>query len=82
MATPSDVSRARGVSVPLGSVAAFVGRVFLVLSFLALCGAWLAQITDAAVFGMDQYHLFLDSIAMSVIGMACLVDALVHTREA
>ncbi len=58
-----------------------IGRIFLTLSFLSLVGAWLNQITGFSPLGMTQQHMFNDSIALSLIGIALLIDAAFHKAE-
>jgi hypothetical protein len=58
-----------------------VGRVFGALAFLALLGAWLSQAIGGSVMGMSQQHLFNDAIALALLGILCLVDALLHQKN-
>lgn len=62
-------------------IAAAVGRALIVLAVLALLGAWLSELTDGTLFGLSQQHLFLDAIALTGLGIALLVDALLHARR-
>ncbi len=58
----------------------WLGRAFLVISLIALTGAWTTQLTASPLLGMSQQHLFLDAIVFGVLGIGCLVDALLHAR--
>ncbi|MDQ8757380.1 hypothetical protein RCO27_14210 [Sphingosinicella sp. LHD-64] len=58
-----------------------IGRVLLVLAFLALLGAWLADATDGAVAGLSQPHLFNDAIVLALLGIASMLDAFWHARD-
>lgn len=58
-----------------------LGRTALAVAFLALIGAWLNQLVDFAPFGMTQQHMFNDSIALSLIGIGMLIDAMFHKGE-
>lgn len=58
-----------------------LGRFLLVLSFLALGSAWLTEIRGGPVFGLTQQHLFLDAIALGVLGIGCLVDSMLHAKN-
>jgi len=57
------------------------GRVLLFLSAVALFGAWLSQIRGSPVLGMPQDHLFYDAITLGVLGIGCLVDAMLHAKN-
>lgn len=59
----------------------YLGRIFFVLAFLALLGAWLTQLTGGTVLGMSQQHLFNDAIVLSLFGIGMFVDALWHSRN-
>lgn len=58
-----------------------IGRVFLTLSFLALLGAWLTEVTEGEIAGMSQQHLFNDAIVLALLGIASLLDAFWHARR-
>lgn len=62
-------------------VMVMIGRMFLVLSFLALLGAWLSQIQGGPVLGLSQEHLFNDAIVLALLGIAAMVDAYWHGQE-
>lgn len=59
----------------------YLGRLFFALAFLALLGAWLTQLTGGTLMGMSQQHLFNDAIALSLLGIGMMVDALWHSRN-
>lgn len=61
--------------------AATLGRIALSTSFLALLGAWMAQLTGANVLGMSQEHLFSDAIVLSLLGIFGLMDAQLHLQK-
>lgn len=58
-----------------------LGRVLLLLSFLALASAWITEIRGGPVFGLTQEHLFFDAIALGVLGIGCLVDSMLHAKN-
>lgn len=58
----------------------YLGRVFFVLAFLALLGAWLTQLTGGTLLGMSQQHLFNEAIVLSLFGIGMFLDALWHSR--
>lgn len=58
-----------------------IARIFLTLSFLALLGAWLTQVTGGEVAGMSQQHLFNDAIVLALLGIASMLDAFWHARR-
>jgi hypothetical protein len=58
-----------------------VGRLFAVLAFLALLCAWLTQLTGGPLFGMSQQHLFNDTMALALLSIVCLLDALLHAKN-
>lgn len=59
----------------------YLGRLFFALAFLALLGAWLTQLTSGTILGMSQQHLFNDAIALSLLGIGMMIDALWHSRN-
>lgn len=61
--------------------ALYIGRIFLTLAFLALLGAWITQLTGGTLSGMSQQHLFNDAIALALLGIAGLLDALLHAKN-
>ena len=58
-----------------------IGRLFLTLSFLALLGAWLTEVTGGEVAGMSQQHLFNDAMVLALLGIASMLDAFWHARR-
>lgn len=58
-----------------------VGRLFAVLAFLALLGAWLTQLTGGTLFGVSQQHAFNDAIVLALLSIVCLLDALLHSKN-
>lgn len=57
-----------------------LGRFSLVLGFLALLGTWYTQFTGIDFLGMSQTHLFNDAIVLSLLGIAGLLDAQLHSK--
>lgn len=57
------------------------GRVLILLSFVALASAWMTGIRGGPLFGLTQQHLFYDAIALGVLGIACLVDSMLHAKN-
>lgn len=57
------------------------GRIALVVSFLALLGAWYTQFTRTDLLGMSQTHLFNDAIVLALLGIAGLLDAQLHAQR-
>lgn len=60
---------------------ATASRVLVFLGILALVGAWTTEITDGPLLGMSQQHLFLDAIALTVLGIAFMADSVLHARR-
>ena len=58
-----------------------LGRVLLVLSFLALASAWITEVRGGPLFGLTQQHLFYDALALGVLGIGCLVDSMLHAKN-
>lgn len=58
----------------------FVGRVLVALGFVAVFAAWISEVRGGPVFGLTQQHLFFDAIALGVLGIACLVDSMLHAK--
>lgn len=58
-----------------------IGRIFLIISFLSLVGAWLNQLSGFSPLGMTQQHMFNDSIALALISIALFIDAAFHKAE-
>jgi hypothetical protein len=50
------------------------------LGLAALLGAWITQLTQRPLFGMSQEHLFNDAIVLVLVGIASLLDSLVHSK--
>ena len=71
-----------GLGSGRGAAAAMVviGRLLLTISFIALLGAWLADVTDGEVAGLSQQHLFNDAIVLALLGIASMLDAFWHAR--
>lgn len=64
----------------LARSAVFVARIFIALAFLALVGAWITQLTGGTLLGMNQQHLFNDTFALGVLGIAVFLDSLWHAK--
>lgn len=58
-----------------------LGRVLIGLAALALIGAWTTELTDSTFLGMSQQHLFNDAMTLALLGIAFLLDALVHLKN-
>lgn len=58
-----------------------VGRIFGVLAFLALVGAWITQLTGGPLLGMSQQHLFNDAIVLALFSIGMLLDGLLHLKN-
>lgn len=58
-----------------------LGRLALTVSFLSLLGAWFTQVSGSLLFGMSQQHLFNDAIVLALIGIAGLIDGVIHNKE-
>lgn len=56
-----------------------LGRISLVLSFIALIGAWIAT-QNGSLFNLDQRHLFNDAIVFGLLGIGMLIDAQIHAK--
>lgn len=61
-------------------IAATIGRVAIMLGVLALIGAWFAQLSENGL-RFTQEHLFSDAIVLMLLGIAFLVDSLLHARR-
>jgi hypothetical protein len=59
----------------------WLGRLFGLLAFLALLGAWISPLTGGTLWGMSQQHLFNDAIVLSLFSIGCLVDGLLHAKN-
>ena len=57
-----------------------LGRLFGLLAFLALLGAWVTQLTGGPLFGMSQQHLFGDATVLALLSLVCLLDGLLHSK--
>ncbi len=62
-------------------VAIYLGRVFGVLAFLALVGAWITELTGGELFGLSQQHLFNDAIVLALFSIGMLLDGLLHSKN-
>lgn len=58
----------------------YVGRLLLASAFLSLCSAWITELTDRPLLGMNQQHLFDDSMALSLLAIGMLLDGLLHAK--
>ena len=63
------------------SIMVYLGRIFFVLAFFSLLGAWFTQLTGGPLLGMNQQHLFNDAIVLSLFGIGMFLDALWHARR-
>lgn len=55
-----------------------IGRVSLVLSIIALVGAWITQLSGNSIIGMSQIHLFNDATVLALLGIGFLLDGQIH----
>ena len=62
-------------------IAIYLGRVFGLMAFIALIGAWITQLTSRPLFGMSQRHLFNDAIVLALFSISGLLDGLVHSKN-
>lgn len=60
---------------------AVTGRILVALGGIALIGAWITQITERNLLGMSQEHLFNDAITLTLLGIAMLIDSLLHHKK-
>jgi len=58
-----------------------LARVLGILAFVALLCAWITQLTDNTILGMNQQHFFFDSIALSLISIGNLLGGLLHSKS-
>lgn len=63
-----------------GRVSVGIARLLSFVAFLALLGAWIAQVKGGTLMGLTQEHLFNDAIALALLGIAMFVDAYWHAR--
>lgn len=61
--------------------AVYFARVLIALALATLLGAWITQVTGTPLFGMTQQHLFNDTIALALLGIAIFIDAFWHGRN-
>lgn|GEM_PF-1676102 len=59
-----------------------LGRIFLLMSFMALVSAWMTEVRGQPVFGLTQQHLFYDAIALGILGIGCLMDSMLRRKGA
>lgn len=64
-----------------GRPTAYLARVLIALAFLALAGAWITQLTDRTLMGMNQQHCFDDAGTLALLGIALFLDAFWHARR-
>lgn len=57
-----------------------IGRAAIFLSLLALIAAWISQVIGAPFLGLSQAHLFGDAAVLSLLGIAFLIDGLIHRQ--
>jgi len=58
-----------------------LGRIAIALSVVALLCAWVSQFTGSDLFGLSQQHLFNDATVLALLGIAFLVDGVIHKQE-
>lgn len=59
-----------------------LGRLAILLSLAALITAWVVQLTNGELLGLSQQHLFNDAMVLALLGIAFLLDAVIHRQEA
>lgn len=78
------MSMSSTVASPTGArragLAVTIARVLLSLSFAALAGAWVTQVTRAPLLGTDRRHLFGDAVVVALLGIGSFLDAFWHAR--
>lgn len=57
-----------------------LGRIAMALSVLALLCAWVSQFTGGDLFGLSQQHLFNDATVLALLGIAFLLDGVIHKQ--
>ena len=72
------MNNAQTTAARLARLSIIIARLLLTLALFALIGAWVTQLTGAALFGLSQQHLFNDAIALSLLGIGAFLDALWH----
>lgn len=58
-----------------------LGRIAIALSVFALLCAWVSQFTGGDLFGLSQEHLFNDATILALLGIAFLLDGMIHKQE-
>ena len=58
-----------------------IGRIALTLSVLSLLCACFIQLFGFSFFGMSQEHMFNDAMALGIIAVGFLLDAMIHKKE-
>lgn len=59
-----------------------LGRIAILLATAALIAAWAAQFAGGELLGLSQQHFFSDATVLALLGIAFLLDAVIHRREA
>lgn len=75
-----NTSNTSALSVRHARIALRIGRLLLLLSALALLGAWLSEWRGGELFGLSQQHLFNDATVLALLGIGGLIDAWFHER--
>lgn len=60
--------------------AVWIGRAFCLAALLALAGAGITQVTGGTLLTMTQAHLFAEAQVLALLGIAGLMDGLVHLK--
>lgn len=68
-------------NVKTGKFFIWVGRLIVTLAFLTLIGAWITQGTGEPLWGMDQQHLYNDSMSLSLLGIAAFFCGFLHSKN-
>lgn len=58
----------------------YAGRFAILLAIFALFSAWITQLTATSILGMNQQHFFNDAITLVLIGIAFLLDSMIHIK--
>lgn len=65
----------------MGTFAIVGARVLGTLAFLALLSAWMAAWRGGRFLGLSEQHLFNDAIVLSLMGIAGLLDGILHRQS-
>lgn len=57
-----------------------IGRATLILSMVALVAAWISSASGKPIAGLGQEHLFSDATVLALLGIAFLIDGIIHRQ--